>query len=159
MIIGVPRETKADEYRVALLPVGAHLLQGDGHQVLVERGAGRGSGLADEEYEKAGAELVDGPEALFERAELVVQVKEPQPQEIALLGPRHTVFGYFHLAASRELTEACLARRFTALAYETLRAPDGSLPLLTPMSEVAGRACCKRNRPTVQRTWPAALCK
>jgi alanine dehydrogenase len=139
MIIGVPKETKADEYRVALRPVGAQLLSEDGHTVLVERGAGRGSGLLDEEYERAGAEVVDGPEALFERARLIVKVKEPQPKEIALLGPEHTVFGYFHFAASRELTEACLARRFTALAYETLRSPDNTLPLLTPMSEVAGR--------------------
>jgi alanine dehydrogenase len=139
MIIGVPKESKSDEYRVALRPVGVHLLRQDGHDVLIERGSGRGSGIADEEYVEAGAELIDGPAAVFGRAQLIVKVKEPQPSEIAMLGPQHTVFGYFHFAASRELTEACLGRRFTALAYETLRAPDESLPLLTPMSEVAGR--------------------
>lgn len=139
MIVGVLRETKPDEYRVALRPVGAQLLGSDGHAVLVERGAGAGSGFYDEEYERAGAELCDGPEAIFDRAHLIVKVKEPQPAEIERLEPRHTVFGYFHFAGSRTLTESCLARGFTALAYETLVGDDGTLPLLTPMSEVAGR--------------------
>jgi alanine dehydrogenase len=139
MIIGVPAEVKADEYRIALRPVGAELLVQDGHRVLVERGAGLGSGIPDETYAAAGAELVDGPDEVFGRAGLIVKVKEPQPQEIARLRPEHTVFGYFHFAASRALTEASLAAGYTAIAYETLVDAAGRLPLLTPMSEVAGR--------------------
>ena len=139
MIVGVLKETKTDEYRVALLPVGAELLVKDGHRVLVEAGAGARSGFSDEADTAAGAELVDGPDLVFRYAELIVKVKEPQPVECARLRPRHTVFGYMHFAGSRELTEGCLRAGFTAIAYETLRAPDGSLPLLIPMSEVAGR--------------------
>ena len=139
MIVGVLKETKTDEYRVALLPVGAALLVSDGHRVLVEAGAGAKSGFSDEDYASAGAQIVSGPEPIFEVAQLIVKVKEPQPAEIARLEPRHTVFGYFHFAGSRELTQGCLEAGFTALAYETLRASDGSLPLLIPMSEVAGR--------------------
>lgn len=139
MIVGVPRESKRDEYRVALRPVGAHLLTTDGVQLLVEAGAGAGSGFRDEEYTAAGATIVASAEELYARASLIVKVKEPQPTELAMLGPEHTVFGYFHFAGSLELTEASLARGYTALAYETLRGADGSLPLLTPMSEVAGR--------------------
>jgi alanine dehydrogenase len=119
--------------------VGAELLVNDGHRVLIETGAGTKSGFADEAYLAAGAELVEGPDTIFRAAELIVKVKEPQVAEIARLEPRHTVFGYMHFAGSRELTEGCLRSGFTAIAYETLRAPDGSLPLLIPMSEVAGR--------------------
>ena len=139
MIVGVPTEIKDDEYRVALRPVGAELLVGDGHKVLVERGAGKGSGFSDDDYERAGAELVDAAAALYERAELIVKVKEPQPGELARLDSRHTVFGYFHFAASKELTLASLQAGYTAIAYETLADAAGRLPLLTPMSEVAGR--------------------
>jgi len=139
VIVGVLKETKTDEYRVALLPVGAALLVNDGHRVLVEAGAGARSGFPDEAYAEVGAELVEGPDPIFRSAQLIVKVKEPQPAEIAKLGPQHTVFGYMHFAGSRELTEGCLRSGFTAIAYETLRAPDGSLPLLIPMSEVAGR--------------------
>jgi alanine dehydrogenase len=139
MAVGVPKESKADEYRVALQPVGVHLLREDGHDVLIERGAGKGSGFADEDYEKAGATLVDDAKTVYEKAKLIVKVKEPQPQELEMLTPEHTVFGYFHFAGSRSLTEASLRTGYTALAYETLQAEDGSLPLLTPMSEVAGR--------------------
>ncbi len=139
MIVGVPRETKSDEYRVALRPVGAQLLTDDGHEVLVESGAGKGSGLTDEEYEAAGAKIVSDADALYERASLIVKVKEPQQNEIDRLGPQHTVFGYFHFAGSRELTESSLKAGYTAIAYETLRDRRGQLPLLTPMSEVAGR--------------------
>lgn len=139
MIVGVPREVKVNEARVAVTPAGAHLLRSDGHAVLVERGAGVGSGFSDEEYARAGATLVDAAKEVFARSELIVKVKEPQPSELALLEPRHIFFGYLHLAADRDLTEGCLRRGFTGLAYETLRAPDGSLPLLVPMSAVAGR--------------------
>jgi alanine dehydrogenase len=139
MKVGVPYEIKDDEYRIALRPVGAELLVRDGHSVLIERGAGRGSGFSDEEYERAGARLVDGPDPIFEEAELIVKVKEPQRSELEKLRPGHTVFGYFHFAASRELTEHSLSAGYTAIAYETLADASGKLPLLTPMSEVAGR--------------------
>ncbi len=139
MKVGVLKEIKDDEYRVALRPVGAELLVRDGHEVLFERGAGRGSGFADEEYERAGATLVDGSRDVFERAELIVKVKEPQPIEIQSLRPHHTVFGYFHFAASLALTRSSLDAGYTAIAYETLADASRRLPLLTPMSEVAGR--------------------
>jgi alanine dehydrogenase len=139
MVVGVPREIKPDEYRVALRPVGAQLLVEDGHRVLVEQGAGLGSGIHDDEYTRAGAEIVASSEELFDGAELIVKVKEPQPDELRLLRARHTVFGYFHFAASRALTEASLEAGYCAIAYETLTDRRGALPLLTPMSEVAGR--------------------
>jgi len=139
MILGVPRETKSDEYRVALLPVGAELLVSDGHTVLVEAGAGQGSGFEDTEYASAGAELLQTADELFARADMIVKVKEPQAPEIDLLRPDQVVFTYFHFAASRELTAACLASNITAVAYETLRDADRRLPLLIPMSEVAGK--------------------
>jgi alanine dehydrogenase len=139
MIVGVPHEIKADEYRVALLPVGAELLKADGHTVLVERGAGLGCGFDDDDYAAAGATLVDGSETIFARADLVVKVKEPQPAEIQRLRPGQTVFTYFHFAASRPLLDGCLRAGITAVAYETLEDGTGRLPLLTPMSEVAGK--------------------
>jgi alanine dehydrogenase len=139
MIIGLPTETKPDEYRVAMLPVGVELLVQAGHEVLVQRGAGAGSGYEDRDYAAAGATMVDGAAPVFERAELIVKVKEPQPFEVDMLQPGQTVFTFFHFAADRELTLGCLEKRITALAYETLTDTNGRLPLLTPMSEVAGR--------------------
>jgi alanine dehydrogenase len=139
MIVGVPREIKSDEYRVALRPVGARLLTEDGHQVWVQSGAGLGSGISDEAYVEAGARLVPSASELYRRVELVLKVKEPQAEEIAQLQPHHIVFGYFHFASSLAFTQACLTAGFTALAYETLTDARGALPLLTPMSEVAGR--------------------
>ncbi len=139
MIIGIPAETKKDEYRVAMLPVGVHLLTEDGHQVLFERGAGLGSGYDDTAYERAGATIVDSARTIYAEAELVVKVKEPQPGEISLLRRNQIVFCYFHFAASRQLTESCLERRIVAVAYETLADGKGHLPLLPPMSEVAGK--------------------
>ncbi|HEX7010424.1 MAG TPA: alanine dehydrogenase [Phycisphaeraceae bacterium] len=139
MIVGVPREIKPHEYRVSMLPVGVELLTQAGHRVLVERGAGVGSGYEDAQYAAAGAELVDEHDAVFERAELIVKVKEPLGSELPLLKRGQTVFTYFHFAASRELTQACLDAGITALAYETLTDAHNRLPLLTPMSEVAGR--------------------
>jgi len=139
VIIGVPKEIKRDEYRVALLPVGAEELVRAGHTVLVEAGAGLGSGLADDEYRRQGAELVSGPHEIYARADLVLKVKEPQPAEFSLIREGQILFTYFHFAASRELTEAMLATGATCVAYETLRDERGRLPLLTPMSEVAGR--------------------
>ncbi|MBU6276518.1 MAG: alanine dehydrogenase [Planctomycetes bacterium] len=139
MIVGVPKETKRDEYRVALLPVGVEELVRGGHRVLVQAGAGAGSGLADEAYAACGATVVEGPEEVFSAAELVVKVKEPQPAELGLLRPGQALFTYFHFAADRALTEGFLATGATAVAYETLRDDRGRLPLLVPMSEVAGR--------------------
>jgi alanine dehydrogenase len=139
MIVGVPREVKADEYRVGLLPVGAELLRKDGHVVLVEKDAGVGSGFSDEAYEEAGATIVASAQEVYGRADLVVKVKEPQASELPLLRVGQTLFTYFHFAASRELTEACLKTGITAVAYETLQDASGGVPLLKPMSEVAGK--------------------
>jgi alanine dehydrogenase len=139
MIIGVPCEAKKDEYRVGMLPVGCHLLVEDGHTVLIEKGAGVGSGFKDEEYAAAGAELVAGPARVFGESELVVKVKEPQPDEIGKLRKGQVLFCYSHFAGSRELTKGCLASGVSAVAYETLTDAKGRLPLLTPMSEVAGK--------------------
>jgi alanine dehydrogenase len=151
MIVGVPREIKRDEYRVGLLPVGADELTRAGHRVLVEAGAGLGSGLADQDYARHGAELVAGAEELYGRAELVVKVKEPQPGEIPLLRRGQVVFTYFHLAADRQLTESLLATGCVAVAYETLRDDHGRLPLLTPMSEVAGRMSIQEGAKYLER--------
>jgi alanine dehydrogenase len=139
MIIGTPSETKADEYRAGLLPVGVELLVADAHRVLIQSGAGRGSGFSDRSYELAGAELVDTAEEVFQRADLLVKVKEPQTAEIAMLRQGQALFTYFHFASSLELTSGCLAAGIDAVAYETLRDDKGRLPLLTPMSEVAGK--------------------
>jgi len=139
MIVGIPKETKRDEYRVSLLPVGAEELVRAGHAVLVERGAGAGSGLPDDAYAAVGATLVDTAAEVFGRADMIVKVKEPQPPELSLIRPGQVVFTYFHFAADRSLTEGFLATGATAVAYETLRDDRGRLPLLVPMSEVAGR--------------------
>ncbi len=139
MIIGVPRETKLDEYRVALLPVGAEEFVRLGHTVLFEVGAGLGSGLPDHEYLQQGAELVSGPEEIFARADMILKVKEPLPDEWPLIREGQILFTYFHFAADREMTDAMLETGATCVAYETLRDEKGKLPLLTPMSEVAGR--------------------
>src|SRR5436190_12904043 len=120
MIIGVPREIKDQEYRVALLPSAAYQLIQRGHQVLVERGAGAGAGFSDGEYEKAGSTMVEDHTAVFAKAGLIVKVKEPQPSECALLRPGQILFTYLHLAASKPLTEALLKSGVTALAYETI---------------------------------------
>ncbi|MFT5493830.1 MAG: alanine dehydrogenase [Limisphaerales bacterium] len=138
MIIGVPREIKADEFRVALLPSGAYQLIRKGHKVVVERGAGVGSGYLDADYEQAGASLVDTHAAVFDQAELIVKVKEPQPSEHELLRPDQILFTYLHLAANKSLTEAMLASGVTGVAYETIE-ENNRLPLLEPMSEIAGR--------------------
>lgn len=151
MIIGVPKEIKRDEYRVALLPVGVHELKQAGHEVLVQAGAGLGSGLADHEYLQEGAELVAGPEEVFSRAQLVLKVKEPQPEEVPLIRDGQTLFTYFHFASSRESTESMVATGATCVAYETLRDERGSLPLLTPMSEVAGRMSIQQGAKYLER--------
>jgi alanine dehydrogenase len=137
MLIGIPKETKADEFRVSALPDGVRALKREGHRVLVERGAGEGCGHADAEYVDAGAELVDAAGAWS--AELVYKVKEPQAPEYGYLRRGQTVFTYFHLAANRGLTDALLGSGCAALAFESIRDREGHLPCLVPMSEVAGR--------------------
>lgn len=139
MIVGVPKEVKDQENRVSTTPAGVAELGAHGHRVLVERGAGRGSGFADEEYAAAGAELVDRPQAVFAQAELIAKVKEPVPAEYDLLRPGQILFTYLHLAAAETLTRALMRSGVTAIGYETVQLPNGHLPLLIPMSEVAGR--------------------
>ena len=138
MIIGVPREIKEEENRVALTPSGVGALVAHGHTVVVEHSAGGGSTLPDRLYRDAGATLADAP-AVWGGAELILKVKEPLPSEYDLLRPEQMLFAYLHLAANPELARVLLARRVRALAYETLQPADGSLPLLAPMSEIAGR--------------------
>ncbi len=138
MIIGVPKEIKPQENRVALLPSGVYQLVRQGHTVLVETGAGEGSGYSDEDYAAAGAELVASHEEVFEQAEMIVKVKEPLPSEIPLFRSNQILFTYLHLAADRDLTVGLLATGVTAVAYETV-AVGRRLPLLEPMSEIAGR--------------------
>jgi len=151
MIIGVPKEIKADEYRVAVLPVGAELLTKDGHTVLIEKGAGLGSGYDDQNYATAGAKIVETADEIFRRAEMIVKVKEPQGKEIAKLKEGQIVFCYFHFVASRELTEGCLKAGITAVAYETLEDNQGRLPLLTPMSEIAGKMSVQEGAKYLER--------
>lgn len=138
MIVGVPKEIKEQEYRVALLPSGAYQLAQHGHTVLVERGAGVGAGYPDSEYEIAGARLIQNHAEIFARADLIIKVKEPLPAEYSLLRPGQILFTYLHLAASRPLTEALMASGAICIAYETIEV-NRRLPLLEPMSEIAGR--------------------
>lgn len=151
MNIGVPREVKEHEYRVAMLPYGVEELTRVGHRVLVERGAGLGSGLTDDDYARAGAEVVASSADLFAAAELIVKVKEPQPAEWPLLRPGQMIFTYFHFAADEALTRRMLDSGITAIAYETLQGRDGSLPCLTPMSEVAGRMSIQEGAKYLER--------
>ncbi len=139
MIIGLPKEIKDNEYRVAMVPSGLRAAVEAGHTVLVERGAGFGSDISDEEFEGAGAEMVATAEELFSRSDLVVKVKEPQPVEYAFLREGLIVLTFFHLAADRGLLDILLKTKTTAIAYETLKLADRSMPILEPMSEVAGR--------------------
>ncbi len=138
MIIGVPKEIKDNEYRVGLVPAGVRALKAEGHRVLVETGAGAGSYISDNEYASAGGELVNTPDEVYGNAELIVKVKEPRPQEYRFLKGQ-MVFTFFHLAADKDLGEELLRKGTIAIAYETVELPDKSLPILTPMSEVAGR--------------------
>ena len=139
MIIGIPKETKNNEYRVGILPVGVETLVKNGHEVFIERDAGVGSGITDEEYKEAGAQILNSAEEIFARAEMIVKIKAPLPQEYPFLKEGQIVFTYFHFAADRRLTEAMLKKKIIAFAYETLQSENGELPCLTPMSEVAGR--------------------
>lgn len=138
-VIGVPAEVKDSERRVGLQPGGAAELVHHGHEVVVQAGAGTGAGFSDEEYAAAGASIAEGPEAVFDRADLIVKVKEPVPEEYDRFREGQELFTYLHLAADKELTEFLMERKINAIAYETVQLKDGSLPLLTPMSQVAGR--------------------
>lgn len=151
MIVGVPTEIKQDEYRVALIPVGVEELVRNGHRVLVQRGAGLGSGIPDELYVENGAKLVDSAQDVFAESELVIKVKEPQPSEWPLLRRDQVLFTYFHFAANEDLTRGVLATEVTAVAYETLRGRSGNLPCLTPMSEVAGRMSIQEGAKYLER--------
>jgi len=139
VIIGVPKEVKTEEYRVGAPPMAAEVLTKAGHQVLVQTMAGDGSGFADEEYAKAGATIVKSAEELYHRAEMIYQVKEPIPSEYPLLRKDQIHFRYLHLAAEEKLTHVLMDKGVIAIAFETVELPDGSLPLLNPMSQIAGR--------------------
>ncbi len=138
MIIGIPRERKKEEFRVSLTPDGVRELVNEGHEVLVEHNAGVGIGISDTDYLKSGANISGSEEELFQRSELIVKVKEPQPQEYSLLSERHILFCYLHLAAQNDLVDILIKSGVTAIAFETVQLDDGTLPLLAPMSRVAG---------------------
>jgi alanine dehydrogenase len=139
MIVGILKEIKSEEHRVSMTPAGVEVLRQNGHGILVEKSAGLGSGFEDEIYVQHGAEIVNTPEEIYQRAEMVMHVKEPLPPEYDLMREDQIVFTYLHLAAVEELTLKLMERRSVNIAYETIQKEDGSLPLLTPMSEVAGR--------------------
>lgn len=139
MKVGIPTEVKNHEYRVAITPAGAMELTRHGHEVFVQAGAGVGSSIPDEEYIAAGARILPDADAVWETGEMILKVKEPIAEEYHRMREGQVLFTYLHLAASRECTDALLERKVTAIAYETVELPDGSLPLLAPMSEVAGR--------------------
>ncbi len=152
MIIGIPREIKANENRVSLVPGGALTLKSRGHTILVETNAGAGSGFEDDIFRDAGAEIVKNAKDVYDRAEMIMKVKEPLPSEYGLVRKDQVVFTYFHFASSRELTEAMLLSRCVAIAYETVQKSDGSLPLLIPMSEVAGRMAPQEGAKYLEKT-------
>src|SRR5262245_4744660 len=151
MIVGVPTEVKKDEYRVGMRPVGAEVLSKQGHTVLVQSGAGLGSGFPDDQYQAAGAKIVPSAADVWGKADMVVKVKEPQPQEIPMMRDGQTVFTYFHFAADKDLTLGCLNSKCIAVAYETLTDKKGYLPLLTPMSEIAGKLSVQEGAKYLER--------
>lgn len=152
MIIGVPKEIKDNEFRVGIVPGGVEELVLARHQVLLEKGAGLGSGIPDSEFVKAGARLVSSKRDLFRRSDMILKVKEPQSSEYSFLHQGQILFCYFHFAASRPLTAAMLKRGVVAIAYETLRLPSGEHPLLTPMSEVAGKMAIQEGAKYLERS-------
>lgn len=150
MVVGVPREIKTDEYRVAMTPAGVMLLKGKGHRVIVEATAGAGTHIPDSAYKQAGAEIAD-VDTVWKRADLVVKVKEPQSVEYGLIKPRQLLFTYFHFAADEKLMHSMVEGGAVCIAYETVEATNGSLPLLTPMSEVAGRLSIQEGAKYLER--------
>jgi alanine dehydrogenase len=151
MIVGVPKEVKTDEYRAALIPIGAEELTRAGHTVVVQAGLGQGIGISDDQYAESGAEIVGDAGSVWKRADMVIKVKEPLPAEWPHMREGQTVFTYFHFAASEELTRAVMKSGITAVAYETIRDGRGQLPLLTPMSEVAGRMSIQEGAKFLER--------
>ena len=151
MIIGVPKEIKKDEYRVGMVPAGVAHLSREGHTILVEKDAGAGSGIADQEYRRAGAEIVAAAAGVWQRADMVVKVKEPQAVEYPFIRKGLLVFTYFHFAADRVLLDAMLKSKCIAIAYETVRDINGRHPLLTPMSEVAGRMSVQEGAKSLEK--------
>jgi alanine dehydrogenase len=150
-VVGVPNEIKTHEYRVAMTPVGVEELTRLGHRVLIQAGAGQGSGISDDQYVRHGAQIVQDAGEVWRHADLIVKVKEPQPVEWQMMRPGQIVFTYFHFAAEEELTRAVMASGITAIAYETIRDEKGQLPLLTPMSEVAGRMSIQEGAKYLER--------
>jgi len=151
MIVGILKEIKVEENRVCMTPAGVEVLKANGHSVLVETTAGIGSGFSDEDYKNAGAEIALSAADVYARSEMVMHVKEPQPSEYAMIREGQIVFTYFHFAAGEELTRAMIERKAVCVAYETITNPDGSLPLLTPMSEVAGRMAAQEGAKYLER--------
>lgn len=151
MIIGILKEIKTEENRVSMTPAGVEVLIKAGHQVLVESGAGEGSNYSDQSYREAGAAVVAGPEAVYRQAAMVMHVKEPQPSEYALIKEGQVLFTYFHCAASEPLTQAMLASKAVCIAYETITDAHGALPLLAPMSEIAGRMAAQEAAKYLER--------
>jgi len=151
MILGIPKEIKPSEDRVSLVPAGVEVLAGEGHTIIVENNAGAGSGFSDDAYAAAGARLVAEAGEIWERAEMIVKVKEPMESEWPLMPPEQVVFTYFHFAASEGLTHAVIDSGGIAIAYETVQLPSGELPLLTPMSEVAGRLAVQEGARYLER--------
>lgn len=151
MIVGVPKEIKTDEYRVAMTPAGVEELTGGGHQVLIQSGAGHGSGISDEQYAEHGAKIIASAADIWSAADMIVKVKEPLREEWPLMRRGQIVFTYFHFAADEALTRAVIDSGITAIAYETIRDARGTLPLLTPMSEVAGRMSIQEGAKYLER--------
>jgi alanine dehydrogenase len=153
VIVGIPKEIKDNEFRVAATPEGVLELVRAGHEVVVERSAGIGSALTDDQFDRAGAKILDDADAVFAAADMILKVKEPQPQEYERFRPGQVLFTYLHLAADRGLTDFLLERRVTSVAYETVQLPDGRLPLLAPMSEIAGRMAPQEGAKYLERTF------
>lgn len=152
MRVGAPKEIKNNEYRVGLTPSSVAELRHAGHEVLVEKGAGAGAGVSDEDYVTAGASLAESPEEIFASADMIVKVKEPQPKEVGMLRRGQILFTYLHLAADSELTRSLIASGAVCIAYETVTSPGGGLPLLAPMSEIAGRLAPQMGARFLERT-------
>lgn len=153
MLIGVLKEIKAKENRVAMIPAGVEQMVSHGHSVLIETGAGDGSAFSDKEYVKVGAKICSSPEEIYKKSEMIIKVKEPLPVEYPLIRKGQIVFTYFHFAASAELTKAIIDSGCIALAYETIERENGSLPLLTPMSEIAGRMAIQEGAKYLEKTF------
>jgi len=153
MIVGVPKEIKDNEYRVGILPGGVEALRGAGHKILIQKDAGMGVGISDEEYIEAGAETRETPQEIFDEAEMVIKIKEPLDPELGMLREGQVLFTYLHLAGDEALTRRVLEGKIIGIAYETIETDDGKLPLLTPMSEVAGRLAIQEGAKYLEKTY------